>query len=85
MIWPRRYEDVNRVELLKEARKRHPLHLLECVLCGWQLLTMETAKVSAFETLNVGYGAVCADQNDCFRRQRDKVAPPIRKRRRAQK
>lgn len=72
MIWLGMYEDVCRVDLLKAAREKHPLRLLECVLCGWSWLTMETAKVSNF--MEDGYQVTCADEHDCLRRYRDRVA-----------
>jgi hypothetical protein len=60
------YQDVNRKELLGEARKRHPRGLLVCSICGWAWLTMETAKISNFMT---HLGVTCLDEQDCLRRQ----------------
>ena len=60
------YQDVNRKELLEEARKRHPQGLLVCSICGWSWLTMETAGISNFMT---HFGPTCLDERDCLRRQ----------------
>ena len=65
--YPGFFHEVNRVALLEKAKSASSLGLLECALCGWSWLKVETA--AADWELNV----VCRDEYACFRRQQMKM------------
>lgn len=60
-----------RDEIVQRSRESHKHGLLVCARCGFAWLTEETAGAD-----DMDFVVICDDQNECFRRRRDRVGPP---------